>query len=85
MTAWDLCYIQNCVIIKPCYKKVKVFYSKHTMCLLYDICVVLIFATYPFVFFGSDMRSISSCLFYLDFAGSACAITVVTLADRRLK
>ena len=33
------------------------------MCLLYDICVVLIFGTYPFVFFRSDMLSISSRLF----------------------
>ena len=37
------------------------------MCLPYDICVVLLFATYTFVFFRSDMRSISSRLFYLDF------------------
>ena len=37
-----------------------------TQCVCFMI-YVLIFPTYPFVFFGSDMRSISSRLFYLDF------------------
>ena len=55
---------------------VNYFNSKHTMCLLYDICVVLIFATLCFCF---DVPAIAVVLIIKTTATSACAMLSKTI------
>ena len=53
IACYSICIISRYHTIEPLSLIFSV-YSKHTMCLLYDICVVLIFTTYVFLFFHSS-------------------------------